>query len=355
MMLAQAQETLNLREVLDEGKFLLANLGTISAPEVQRLIGALLVNGIFHAAKQRDTRRRRSWFLICDEFGQFVRRDLADSLDQLRKFGVHLVLAHQRLRQLEREDADVLSAVQTNAKIKIVFGGLERPEAARMAQELFTGNVRGDRVKHIATQTKFRPVFDTFDVETESSSETESESDGWGRSDSSGSTSSQTEGESAWDESDATLRVRSRVDGTSSGRSESSSGSRGSSSTRGSSRSVVPITRHEEFEEETGRQFWSIDEEWEHLIGVVHGLPKRHALIKVYNRPVAQIVTPEIDRETTDKGLDRFRTEVLEECCYTKPVNVVVEEIESRRRELAELAEGAEEKKRPFKVKSFRE
>src|SRR5437660_569229 len=108
-----------------------------TAPEPQRLIGALLVNGLFHAAKQRDSRRRRDWFLICDEFGEFATTDFANSLDQLRKFGVHLVLAHQRLRQLEREDADVLSAVMTNAKVKIVFGGLERPEAERMARELF--------------------------------------------------------------------------------------------------------------------------------------------------------------------------------------------------------------------------
>src|SRR5690606_10622153 len=85
MMLAQTNNPLNLQRVMDEGGYLLANLGSISAPETTRLIGALLVNGIFHAAKQRDTRRRRPWFLICDEFGEFATQDFADSLDQLRK------------------------------------------------------------------------------------------------------------------------------------------------------------------------------------------------------------------------------------------------------------------------------
>jgi hypothetical protein len=95
LMLAQTGQTLNLRRVMDEGQFLLANLGGVSAPETQRLIGALLVNGIYHAAKLRNSRRRRDWFLICDEFGQYATRDFANSLDELRKVGVHLVLAHQ--------------------------------------------------------------------------------------------------------------------------------------------------------------------------------------------------------------------------------------------------------------------
>src|SRR5439155_12048049 len=77
-MLAQTRNTLDLRAVLDEGKYLLANLGGISAPETQRLIVALLVNGLFHAAKRRNSRRRRSWFLICDEFGDFATRDFAN-------------------------------------------------------------------------------------------------------------------------------------------------------------------------------------------------------------------------------------------------------------------------------------
>ena len=166
-MLGQTEGTLDLRHVLDSGQFLLANIGSISAPETQRLVGALLMNGIFHAAKQRNSRSRRSWFLICDEFGQFATADFANSLDQLRKFGVHLVLAHQRLRQLEREDPDIASAVMTNAKVKVVFGGLDRHESELMAKELFTGQVSGDRVKHISTATKFRPVFDTFTVATE--------------------------------------------------------------------------------------------------------------------------------------------------------------------------------------------
>lgn len=360
MMLAQTRNTLNLKDVMDEGKFLLANLGSVSAPETQRLVGALLVNGIFHAAKLRDSRRRKDWFLICDEFGEFATRDFANSLDQLRKFGVHMVLAHQRLRQLEREDPDVVSAVMTNAKIKVVFGGLERIEAERMARELFTGQVRGDRIKHITTQTKFRPVEDTFAVETESYGESDSQSDAWARSEGVSSGFSESDGESylddnSWSAGDEVTRSHSRTEHSSESVSESQTGSSGSSSSRGYSRSIVPITRHEEFREETSRQFWNLEEEWERRIGILHGLPKRQALIKIYNRPVVHVVTPNVEPERHDQRSDQFQVKVMEQCPYVNSVDTVTTQIEDRKKEIRALAEKTEAGDRPFKVKSFRE
>lgn len=362
MMLAQAKNTLNLKEVLDDGKYLLANLGGISPPETQRLIGALLVNGIFHAAKLRDSRRPRHWWLLCDEFGEFATRDFANSLDQLRKFGVHMVLVHQRLAQLQREDPDVLSAVVTNCKIKVVFGGLERPEAERMSRELFTGQVRGDRVKHIATQTKFRPRQSTFTVIGESWSDTDSESESWGESSGTSSGFSDTDSESRVDDGswnisvdDEVTRSHSHTESSSSSSSETRSSTTGHSTTRGGSRSVVPVTVHDEFREETGRQFWTLEEEWERLVGVVHGLPKRHALIKVYQRPVIHIVTPDIEKERHDERSERFQVRVMESSPYVKPASVVTVEIEDRKKELAALTEKTETGSRPFDVKSFRE
>ena len=306
------------------------------------------------------SRKRRDWFLICDEFGEFATRDFANSLDQLRKFGVHMVLAHQRLRQLEREDPDVASAVMTNAKIKVVFGGLERSEAERMARELFTGQVRGDRVKHITTQTKFRPIEDTFEVKTDSYSESESESEGWGHSSGSGSGFSDSEGTSylddgSWDIRDEVTRSQSRSESSSESSSESDGGSTGSSSSHGHSTSRVPITRHEEFREESSRQFYSLEEEWERRTGILHGLPKRQALIKVYSRPVVHVVTPEIERERHDQRSDQFQVQVMERCPYVNSVETVTTQIEDRKKEIRALAEKTEAGDRPFKVKSFRE
>jgi hypothetical protein len=354
--LLRARNTLNLKGVLDRGDYLLANLGGIAAPETQRLIGALLVNGIFHAAKQRDSRRRRDWFLICDEFGEFATRDFANSLDQLRKFGVHLVLAHQRLRQLEREDAEVLSAVMTNAKIKIVFGGLERSEVERIVRELFTGQARGDRIKHTTCQTKFRPILDTFEVESSSWLESGSEiqTDGWSRSESSGLVGGESETFGP-DNDEWTSRSESRSEQSSSSSAEAGSRGRSTSRASGGSQSVVPITRHEEFREETSRQFWTLEEEWEQLIGLLHGLRKRQAFIKVYNRPVVHIRTPEVEPEKTDERLQRYREKAFNHCPHVKTVDAVIVEVEERRKELASLTEASETADRPYDVKTFRE
>jgi hypothetical protein len=117
----------------------------------------------------------------------------------------------------------------------------------------------------------------------------------------------------------------------------------------------VPITRHDEFQEETSRQFWSLDEEWEQHVALAHRLPKREALIRVYNRPVIHVVTPEVESEQKDGRWERFQTKVSERCRYVTPVTVVVREIGARRQELTALTDETETAGRPFDVKSFRE
>ena len=336
-MFAQTQNTLDFRRLLDEGKFLLVNLGGVAAPETQRLLGALIVNGIYHAAKLRDSRRRRDWYLLCDEFGSYCSTDFIGALTELRKFGAHVLMAHQYLAQLDDEDRGLAAAVTTNARIKVVFGGLSRDDAERMARELFTGQVHGNRVKHVAVQTKFRPIDEVFTTETESWSDGDSDSDSRGRSE------GRTTNDFDVDHSGSSTST------------ESETRSRGSTWSHGHSRSQVPITLHEEFEEETGRQFYSLDEEWEKRIARIHGLPVRHALIKVYNRPVVHIVTPDVEGDQRDERLDRFQNKVMVECPYVKPVNVVVKQIEERRQALALLTEKTKTGDRPMDVKSFRE
>lgn len=363
-MLGQRQSPIDVQEIMDSGGILLANVGNTRTPETKRLLGAIVVNAIFHAAKQRDPRRRRDFFLLIDECGQFATQDLANSLDELRKFGVHLILAHQRLRQLERGDADILSAVMTNAKIKVVFGGLERPEAERMARELFTGRVDGDEVKYASVQTKFRPVHGTFAAETESWSD--SESDGESSTDADSSSEGESDSESvvhAIDDDnrygscgdDETSRTLQHGLSRSSSHSSSSSTSSSRSSTTGGSRSVVPITLHEEFCEESSRQFYSLEEQWERRIGLVHQLAKREALLKVHNAPAIKVRTTDVHDFRDKRIAARFQAQLLERNPHVRRAEDVEREIDERRRSIAELAEKMEEGDRPLDRQSFRE
>ena len=297
--------SLDFSEMLNRGEILVADLSGLHSTEAQSLVGTMMVNSLYHAAKRRPESKRRPWVLALDEFPQLLTTDIARSLDELRKFGIRLILAHQHLAQLPDE---LRASLMTNAKIKVVFGGLSRLDAEALAHELFTGEVRGDRVKHITYARRFRPILTQREVETfsETTSEGKSEGSGWseGTSRARGETQGSTEGESTSvrqhdEETDETIThalSTNRATSTSDGESSARSGSRSTSrqETHGRSVSTVYVTDHKEFREETGRQFWPLNEQWETLIAGIMRLERREALIKVFNHPVLDIVTPEI-------------------------------------------------------------
>src|SRR5436309_7662873 len=90
------------------------------------------------------------------EFQNFISLDIADMLDQVRKFVLFMVLPHQRFGQL---DENLVDAVLTNCGIKAVFGGLSVHNARQMAEELFIGELDPKRIKVAIYQTKFWPKY----------------------------------------------------------------------------------------------------------------------------------------------------------------------------------------------------
>ncbi len=154
--------SINLGEVMDQGKVLLVNLAPSDhlSSDNARAFGALLVNEFFECALRRRKdalgRDPKPYYLYLDEFANFVSLDIADMLDQVRKFGLFMVLAHQRFGQL---DENIVDAALTNCGIKAVFGGLSVPNARRMAEELFLGELDPKRIKVAIYQTKFWPQY----------------------------------------------------------------------------------------------------------------------------------------------------------------------------------------------------
>ena len=276
-LFAAEHGSINFAEVFAKKQVLVADLSRLPSKESQTLVGSILVNALYNAAKHRPEKNRSLHFFGIDEFPQFVSTDITRSLDELRKFGVRLILAHQRFAQLSD---DLRSAVLTNAKIRAVFGGLTREDTEILARELFTGEVRGDRVKHITRQTKFRPILTEREVESFSDAESDGSSDSSAWSDGSSSGTSQT------DETLANLMSFS------SSRSGGSGSSR--SSAHGHSWSTAYVTEHEEFQEETSRQFSPLEEQWELLVARIMNLDRREALIKTFNQPVLDITTPDL-------------------------------------------------------------
>ena len=118
--------SIDLREIMDQGKVLLVNLKQSKhlSYEAARTFGALLVNEFFESAIQRASRPGRDpdpYYLYLDEFQNFVSLDICRMLAEVRKRGLFLVLAHQYFEQLDEE---ITAAALNNCGIKAVFGGL---------------------------------------------------------------------------------------------------------------------------------------------------------------------------------------------------------------------------------------
>lgn len=148
---------IDLIEVMDRQKVVLVNLkesGSLSK-DGARLFGSLLTNQFFKSAKHRKVQSDGSdpapYYLYIDELANFVSIDLANSLDETRKFGLFCILSHQRFGQI---DEDMIDALLTNCQIKTVFGGLPANFARIMAEELFIGKLDPKKIKAAIYQTK---------------------------------------------------------------------------------------------------------------------------------------------------------------------------------------------------------
>jgi hypothetical protein len=160
VILGQKENRLNLRQVMDEGKALLVDLGRCDG-ETRKLLGSLLVTGLEQAAASRqDTPKvkRRPCYAYIDEFQDFAAnpgsvKSLAQILSECRKFGLHLTLAHQNLSQLSERMVGAIGNIQT----RIVFG-VSRRDAEWFAREV--GQVDTEAIKHEAQTETQHPVFE---------------------------------------------------------------------------------------------------------------------------------------------------------------------------------------------------
>jgi hypothetical protein len=138
-MVSRREGAIDLRKVMDEGKILIARLprGRIG-DENAHILGGFLIARLQSEAMSRQDKEenaRRLHILYADEFSEFLTPSLAGCLSGVRKQKLGLVLAHQEMRQVEREP-EVASALLSNAYTRIVFRVGERD--ARTLSEGFS-------------------------------------------------------------------------------------------------------------------------------------------------------------------------------------------------------------------------
>lgn len=177
LMIGQQKRTIDIPAIMRDRKILLVNL---DAPNMmgetnQSVIGTLLVNEILTAAFARPESMRSSFFLAVDEFQHFATKDMCAILDGGRKYGLHLILAHQFLKQLMQKSPEVYYSVMANARTKVVFGGLMNEDLDIMGKELYVGELDPNKRKLEIWHTTFEPVESSRLVVSESEAESESD------------------------------------------------------------------------------------------------------------------------------------------------------------------------------------
>jgi hypothetical protein len=141
-ILTEPGEWLDLRRIMDEGKFLLVSLdkGRIGEGPAA-ILGSFLVSHMALAAVARsDTPEsaRRDFAIVLDEFQTFTTLSVATMMAELRKYRVGMVLANQHLSQL---DPAIRDAVFGNAGTIVSFrvGGADGAFLAREFAPTFVG------------------------------------------------------------------------------------------------------------------------------------------------------------------------------------------------------------------------
>ena len=123
-IVSQQANRLDFAGMMDSGKIFLAKLsqGQIGK-ENAFLLGSLLMSKFQQTAMSRQAQHitaRRDFWLYLDECHHFITPSTAEIVSGARKYRLGLTLAHQELRQLQR-DQETASAVLSNCYTRVVF------------------------------------------------------------------------------------------------------------------------------------------------------------------------------------------------------------------------------------------
>jgi CxxC-x17-CxxC domain-containing protein len=140
-IIGQVKSSIDIRDIMDNGKILIMNLskGRIGEDN-SALLGAMMITKIQLAAMSRVDvleKDRRDFYLYIDEFQNFSTDSFANILSEARKYRLNLVLAHQYIEQLSEK---VKPAVFGNVGTMVVFrvGAADAEELVKEFTPTFT-------------------------------------------------------------------------------------------------------------------------------------------------------------------------------------------------------------------------
>jgi hypothetical protein len=186
-MLSTRRHALDIDAAIRERKIVLVNISRrgVLVPDWQRMFGIQFVHAVCNSAMNRTDDSFTPAYLMVDEFHHFLSPTVLDILDGAAKFGLHLLLAHQHLGQLieaSTQDPRYYKSVMTNARLKIIFGGLPDEDADQFTRHVYGASYDVEKIKpgsqlygEVQTQR-----FKWFDIIARSNSLTVSQTKGKG-------------------------------------------------------------------------------------------------------------------------------------------------------------------------------
>ncbi len=106
-IVGQVKSTIDLREIMDEGKILLVNLAQGKlGEETASLLGGMIITRLQSTAMERTDLpfdERRDFYLYVDEFQNFATISFAKILSEARKYKLNLTMTNQYIDQLPLE------------------------------------------------------------------------------------------------------------------------------------------------------------------------------------------------------------------------------------------------------------
>lgn len=135
--------SINLQEIMDEGKILILNLSQGKLGEDNAaLLGAMVITQIQLAAMNRSFQKeesRRDFFLFVDEFQNFATTSFTKILSEARKYRLSLTLANQYSDQLE-EDVQYAIYGNVGTLVSFVVGAHDAEFLTKEFAEIYTEN-----------------------------------------------------------------------------------------------------------------------------------------------------------------------------------------------------------------------
>jgi len=285
------ERNIDIGEIMEEGKILLVNLkpSDYLSRENSHLFGALLVYEFFLEAfrrKRTHGEKPTPFYLYIDEFQNFVKTpDIGDMLDQVGKYGLRLILSHQRLGQIERENKDIIDAIFTNVRNRVIFGGLTDETAEYIVRNCFVNQLDLREIKKAIYQTKFWPVYGRDMVYSKAHGYSSGTAGGIATS---GGVGSVYRGGEGWfgDMFGSNLLTTSDISVSASNRTNISADS------DIESMADIPVFYPVPYEELTSYEFWDLDEQVWRMAEAIKAQLLRHCFIQIPGEPTQPMLVP---------------------------------------------------------------